>query len=81
MTRKPRYLWIDHYSNCGCSEEALRNSDLTGYCAYHGHDVQERIKLPLSLMPPGIAQQNIDALSNGPLHSRDDETIYDWYKG
>ncbi len=72
IKRRPRYLWIDHYKNCGCGEEALRESELTGYCKYHGHSVQERIKLPLALMPPGIADQNIEALQDGSVHSRDD---------
>ncbi len=67
--RSPRYLWIDHYEKCDCSEEALRESDLTGYCKVHDHDVQERIKLPLSLMPPGTAEANRLTLWNGPMHS------------
>lgn len=43
-TSKP-VKWIVRYG-CGCTDDAARKSDLLEYCARHGHDAKEYIKLP-----------------------------------
>lgn len=69
--RRPRCVTIDHF-HCGCTEDALRRSDLTGYCKYHGESRMERLVLPLRMMSRHDALAELTRLSDGAVHSRDE---------
>ena len=46
MKEKNKWVWIEEYESCGCSEDARRKKDLLGYCALHGNSRKNIYKLP-----------------------------------
>jgi len=51
VTRK--WVWLEEYAGCGCSNVTLARKDAIGYCPRHATERRRIIKVPY--MEPGFA--------------------------
>ena len=57
---RQRYIWIEEYEGCDCSEEAGRKKDLFGYCSVHGGDRTNIYKVPVDKQGNSGIQKEAD---------------------
>lgn len=41
-----KWVWMEEYKTCSCSQIERKKSDLLGYCSRHGHNRRYVVKLP-----------------------------------
>lgn len=45
-TSKQKYLWLEEYGKCGCTNVTRRKGDALGYCPVHGNNRVHLIMIP-----------------------------------